>query len=115
MADLMSLTFEDKVRRLTHTAAHLFSIRNFRDIFIVDVMENKESCYGWYDIGTGYIEVRIKRLRGDGFLALSTIIDTIAHELAHAVYFPHDKNHRHLTIAIREWLNRNWDNPVYLL
>lgn len=104
----MNDDIESKLVRLAHAAAHTFRLGNFTNLHIVESLPEDDNCFGWYDDKTGELAIRTKSLKGKS-LALSTVIDTLAHELAHIIYYQHDKNHRRLTMALKIWIIRNWD------
>jgi hypothetical protein len=97
-----------KLVRLAHAAAHSFRLVGFKDLHFVDSLAEEANCYGFYDTETGDLAIRVKTVKGSYF-SLSTVLDTLAHELAHLLFIQHDTNHKRLTIAIKIWLQRNWD------
>jgi hypothetical protein len=70
--------------------------------------------HGWCDTLTGVIQVRTHTLHKHSprVLVVHTIIDTLAHELAHLMEPRHGRPHRNLTIALRAWLETNWGADI---
>jgi hypothetical protein len=108
---------EQKIINLTWLAAMNFNIYQLRRVVVVDLihMEGRadRKCFGWCDIASGEIQIRqtshheIPRRLSD-----ATIIDTIAHELAHFIEFRHGKDHNKLKNAIKVFLTIKWNNSL---
>ena len=58
--------------------------------------------------GTIYIRTHTLHKNKPRQLKIATIIDTMAHELAHLMEWRHGRPHRNLTLALRSWLEANW-------
>lgn len=55
----------------------------------------------------GKIYIRLTRIGSSKLLCWESLVHTIAHELAHLVYFRHGSAHKRLTIAFIEWMYQN--------
>jgi predicted SprT family Zn-dependent metalloprotease len=97
----------NRLKKIAAVAAHEFKITKFKELHIVHECPNND--FGWVD-DKGNVEIRIYRSDRKTRLALSTILDTIAHELAHLIEWDHGPSHRRLTSAIKVWLERNWED-----
>lgn len=98
---------EEKLVHLATIAAWVFKLDFFKELHVVEEIQDDLSAFGICD-ADGVIEIRVRNLKDGGFLSAKTILDTLAHELAHVQHFCHDSHHRRLKTAIKVWLERHW-------
>lgn len=87
---------EDKFRKLDVLLTYAFKLPAHSLTFAP--INNMGEC-----TDNNHINVRVVNTKHTGFLAESTILDTLCHELAHLMRFDHSAKHRRLTIAMKEW------------
>lgn len=76
----------------------------------LEINEAMDDCYGRCWGERNVIEIRLMGLKDpEVMLSADSLRETLAHELAHLVFYDHDRSHRNFTYAISWWLKRNWD------
>lgn len=92
---------ETRLRQLAALLAHSFRLPK-HTIEIRPLEREYGICH--HD---GEIHICVTNANHTRLLKWETILDTLAHELAHLVHFDHSQKHRRLTIAMKEWAKRN--------
>lgn len=102
---MTSITTWAELHRLTDRAARAFGITD--QILIEPITHPKARIFGRTLVAPdapARIQLRLHRLGRRAPLARSTLLDTLAHELAHLLIWEHGAAHQQLTKEIRQWI-----------
>lgn len=105
--------FEQTIINMTWAASRAFKLKSLTKVHVsgtIYLNGGQTRDFG-HCTPEGLIQIRHKYLgkRAMENLPVDTIIDSIAHELAHLYRYEHGREHKTLQRAIIVWLEFNWE------